>query len=148
MTVAEHLADYVADHTSCSESRWHKVGTDQRGPFPISSISKVVGQGIELTPTRDTFLNLIRSHMVGSDCNPLDGETHGFDELSRWFQSGGIVLPFVGLGVILGVFELVGPWREQEARPYDDLMTFLQDHGGGLFKAKLNDQRQVPVKGT
>jgi hypothetical protein len=139
MSVIDNLAKYVSDHTSCSEVRWHNIGPEQRGPLPISAVSTVCQQGIEIMPARGAFLELVRSHQGGSDCNPLDGEEHGFAELSAWLPGSGLVRRFVGLGVILGVFDLVAPWRNDAS--YEEQVSFYQEQAGGSFKFRLNHYR-------
>ena len=84
MSATDNLADYVTEHTSCSETHWREVGPEQRGPFPVSAVSGIGDQGIAVMPKRETFLELVRSHReeVRSDqgevaCDPLDGAEHG-----------------------------------------------------------------------
>jgi hypothetical protein len=135
MTASDNLPNYVAAHTTCTESRWHGVGSDLRGPYPISAV-RLNHDGMEIMPEKGKFLELVRAHQGDIGCNPLDGHEHGFLEMARWLHSSGTVLPFVGLGVILGVFELVNPWRNDAS--YEEQVSFYQEQAGGLFKSRPN----------
>jgi hypothetical protein len=70
-----------------------------------------VGEGTEEMPQSDSFIELvgIHEHEATNDCDPLDGKEHVFAEMVLWLESKGLVLPFVGLGVFVGVFEVVRP---------------------------------------
>jgi hypothetical protein len=85
-------------------------------------------------PQRDRFIHLVRLHQheVIMGCDPLDSKEHGFTEMARWLGSKGTVLPFVGLGVFLGVFEVVRPWPQEGT--CDEVADCLEN-AGGFFRA-------------
>lgn len=99
----ENIAGYVLDHTSRDEGRWRRLPADRRGPYFVSAIHG---------PRRDEFLRLLRRHREESPGrNPLDGREHALGEMVRWIGIAPLAIRFVGLGVILGVFELASPWE-------------------------------------
>ena len=52
-------------------------------------------------------MRLIRLHREKSPgCNPLDGREHGLSEIALWIRNKALAVRFVGLGVILGIFEI------------------------------------------
>jgi hypothetical protein len=106
----ENIAGYVLDHTTRDANLWHHLNADERGPYFVSPMNR---------PRRDLFLKLVRlqrQHAPG--CDPLDGREHGLDRAARWIGNRALAIRFVGLGVILGVFELATSW---EAVPGEDL---------------------------
>ena len=43
------------------------------------------------------------------DCDPMDGGEHNYMELGGWIGDQGIAMQYMGLGVLLGVFNLLSP---------------------------------------
>lgn len=94
----ENIAGYVLDHTARDEARWHGLPADERGPFLVSALH---------SPRRDALLRLARLQCERiPGCDPFDGHEHGLDEVARWIGNRALAVRFVGLGVILGLFEL------------------------------------------
>jgi hypothetical protein len=97
----ENLAGYVLDHTSWDQVRWHRLAADERGPYFVSPLHG---------PRDAEFLKFIRQHRERSPgCNPLDGREHSLSEIARWIGNTALAARFIGLGVILGVFDLTSP---------------------------------------
>ena len=61
-------------------------------------------------PNVDEFKKLIAEHS-GEFCevNLFDGEEHGYQELGGWIGDQGLAMQFMGLGVILGLWEVAHP---------------------------------------
>lgn len=97
----ENIAGYVFDHTTRDEALWRSLPAGERGPFLVSP---------RHTPCRDAFLRLVRLQSEKDlGCDPLDGHEHDFDEIARWIGIRGLAVRFIGLGVLLGLFELTAP---------------------------------------
>jgi hypothetical protein len=43
------------------------------------------------------------------DCDPFDGKEHNFMEIGGWIGDQGTALQYMGLGTLLGAFELLTP---------------------------------------
>lgn len=68
-------------------------------------------------------------------CNPLDGEEHNFIELGGWVGDPGIAMQYMGLGVLLGVFDLITPKTEMVGIS-DSMATQVALTGKIAIKAK------------
>jgi hypothetical protein len=120
----ETIAGYVFDHTSRDEDRWHRLPADRRGPYFVSA-----SHG----PEKAEFLRLVRLHrQKAPGCNPLDGREHGLGEIARWIGIAPLAARFVGLGVLLGVFEQVTPWEALPGETREDMGR----GGGWRFRLK------------
>ena len=94
----ENIAGYVFDHTSEDEGRWHRFAAEERGPHFVSAL---------YGPQKAEFLRLVRLHREKSPgFDPLDGGEHRLGEVARWIGIKSLAARFVGLAIILGVFEL------------------------------------------
>jgi hypothetical protein len=78
------------------------------GPHTIDmEIFKVAITG---EPNKDEYLTLMAEHKGHHcDCNPVDGNEHGYIELGGWIGDQGLAMMFMALGVYLGVFKLMTP---------------------------------------
>ena len=56
------------------------------------------------------FKKLARAH-AGEfrECDPFDGKEHGYQELGAWIGDQGMAMMFMGLGHLLGIFDLLTP---------------------------------------
>jgi hypothetical protein len=109
-----HLQEYVITHTQrgeCQCGRCIDVGTT---PDPV-------GHTVDLeffkvsqanTPSAEEFRQLTEAHH-GSYAQPnvFDGQEHGYIELGAWIGDQGMALQYMGLGTLLGVFELLTPTK-------------------------------------
>ena len=134
----DNIAGYVYDHATCDERRWHGLEADHRGPYFVSATYE---------PSADRFVELIRLHVETKRCcNPLDGQEHSFSEMKRWIGIGELALRFIGLGVILGVFELVRPWEKREGETREELIQRLESEEGSWFKLKARHRREPALR--
>lgn len=125
----ENIAGYVYDHTTCDERRWHELDAGQRGPYFVSATYQ---------PQRDRFLELIQLYVEQRpDCDLLDGDEHNLAEMTRWIGIRELALRFVGLGVILGVFELVCPWEVRAGEDREEMIGRLPRGDEGSFRLKV-----------
>jgi hypothetical protein len=125
----ENIAGYVYDHTTCDERRWHELDAVQRGPYFVSATYQ---------PQRDRFLELIQLYSEQRpDCDPLDGHEHNLAEMTRWIGIRELALRLIGLGVMLGVFELVRPWEERAEESREKMIGRLDRGDEGSFRLKV-----------
>ena len=106
------LSRYVLLHTERGECRCGKCLDRGDRPDPPGHTAdlgffKVAARE---APDRDTFLQLTRAHtFTYVECNPLDGRDHSYIELGAWIGDQGVAMLFMGLGELLGVFQLLTP---------------------------------------
>ena len=94
------------------------------------------------SPRTAEFLRFVRLHADKNPCcDPLDGQVHNLKEVTRWIGIRELALRFIGLGVILGVFELVQPWVRREQENYEDTIGRLERDNDAQFRSKVY---QVP----
>jgi len=126
----ENIAGYVYDHTTCDSRCWHQLEAGQRGPYFVSIVHG---------PTRAEFLRFVRLHAeTHRCCDPLDGRVHSLNEVTRWMGIRELALRFIGLGVILGVFELVEPWLRREQESHEDMIKRLERENEARFRLKVD----------
>ena len=136
----DDIAGYVYDHTTCNARRWHQLKTDQQGPYFVSMLHG---------PRRDEFLRTGRSHTEhNSCCDPLDGQVHSLKDVTGWMGIRELALRFIGLGVILGAFELVQPWVRREQESHEDMINRLEQENEGRFRLKLGQVASIFSIGT
>jgi hypothetical protein len=136
----ENIAGYVYDHTRCGAPRWHRLESRQRGPFYVWAINE---------PRLDAFLKFVRSHVEKKPgCDPLDGQAHSLEEVTRWIGIRELGLRFIGLGVLLGVFRLVKPWLQREDESHEDMLKRLQQEDGARFQLSSPQASSAGLTGT
>jgi len=60
--------------------------------------------------SRDALLSAIKTHKGEfCECDPLDGKEHSYIELGGWIGDQGLALTLMGLGAVLGFWELLTP---------------------------------------
>lgn len=113
MSATATIGRYVADHTErgeCKCGRCADVGQkpDPSGPHTVDMIFfKAAKKG---ESTAEEFERLTREHRGEfADCDPFDGEEHGFIELGAWIGDQGMALLYMALGSLLGIFDLLTP---------------------------------------
>jgi hypothetical protein len=80
---------------------------DQGGAVADMIFFKV---GMVGNPTPEEFRSLTKEFRGESiQCNPLDGNEHNYIELGQWLGDQGMALMYMGLGSILGIFQLLTP---------------------------------------
>ena len=60
-------------------------------------------------PELAEFKRLSAKEGAFADCDPFDGKEHNFMEIGGWIGSQGLALQYMGLGALLGAFELLTP---------------------------------------
>jgi hypothetical protein len=96
-------------------------------------------------PRREHFLKLVRSHVEKKPgCDPLDGQLHSLEEVTRWIGIRELALRFIGLGVALGVFQLAAPWKRDREESHESMIKRLAQEDGARFL--LSDQADSAVE--
>jgi hypothetical protein len=68
--------------------------------------------------------------------NPFDGKEHGYIELGGWLGDQGAALMYMGLGVVLGVFDLLTPKTMLPGRVPESLAMQMAQHGYVTVRVK------------
>ena len=106
------LANYVQQFSERGECRCGRCidrGPDRRleghtADMIFFDVSKREGA------TREVLEELIREHSgVWGDVNPLDGREHNYIELGGWIGDQGLAMQLMGLGSLLGLWQLLTP---------------------------------------
>lgn len=106
------LVEYVIAHTergecNCSQCADRGTKSDPDGHTVDLGFFKVAAKD---NPDKETFLRLTEEHRGEfGDCNPLDGGEHNYMELGGWIGDQGLTMQYMGLGVSLGIFNLLSP---------------------------------------
>jgi hypothetical protein len=106
------ITDYIVAHVDRGECKCGKCIDVADKADPVGHTAdlvffKVAAKG---EPSADEFRRLTEQHKGEfADCNPFDGNEHGYMELGGWIGDQGLALMYMGLGAVLGVFELLTP---------------------------------------
>lgn len=125
------IVQYVIDHTERGECNCGKCLDRGEKPDPTGHVADLVFFKVAATnsPTAEEFTRLAKEHAGDfCECDPFDGNEHGYMELGGWIGDQGLAMQFMGLGSLLGVFTLVSP--KMFGMP-DELA--LQMAGGGFL---------------
>ena len=95
------IQDYVSSHTIMVDKDDTDVTTVNMEFFKVAS---------KATPDAEEFIKL-SGECEGefAEVNPFDGSEHGYIELGAWIGSQELALLYMGLGVKLGLFQLLTP---------------------------------------
>jgi hypothetical protein len=87
-------------------------------------------------PNKDELLKLVKEHEAefGDKINILDGKEHSFIEVGGWIGDQGYALMLMGLGSLLGCWELLTP-RNILGKLIDDEMV-MKLAGVGMVTIK------------
>jgi hypothetical protein len=98
------LCNYVRQHTRRVEST-----ADVPAAFADLVFFKVTLDG---SPQVSELKRLMTAHPAEFESvNPLDGREHSFVELGGWLGDQGVALDLMGLGALLGLWQLLTPVR-------------------------------------
>jgi hypothetical protein len=129
----QNIACYVLDHTTRDVGRW--LTADEQGPYFVSAL---------YAPRKTEFLRLARLHIETSPaCNPFDGREHTVGEIARWIRNRALAVRFVGLGVILGIFELAEPSDAQTTVNREETSEELEKMVQARFRLKGSRHRKA-----
>lgn len=135
------LPDYVSAHTTRGECQCGKCCDRGAAPDPTghsvdTTFFKVAAtkDADQNSPTKAMFLGLTKAHHGEfAECDPLDGNEHGYIELGAWIGDQGLALQYMALGALLGVFRLMSPDTMMPSMPTDLKMRMAES---GLVTVK------------
>lgn len=106
------LVEYVLEHTERGECKCGACIDVGSKPEPTGHTADLIFFKVVAAnkPDKDEFIRLTKEH-VGDYGQPdlFDGAEHGYMELGGWIGDQGLAMQFMGLGFILGVFQLLTP---------------------------------------
>jgi hypothetical protein len=108
MTLVEYVLRYT-ERGECKCGRCFDVGTT---PDPIGHTADIIFFKVALKgkPTINEFKELTRSYLGQfNQIDPFDGQEHNYMELGAWIGDQGLALEYMGMGYLLGLFELLTP---------------------------------------
>ncbi len=130
------LIEYVNRHTDRGECQCGKCFDRGTHPDPTGHVADMVFFPVAAvnSPKPAQLANLIRQHKGEfNDCDPLDGNEHGFLELGGWLGDQGLALKFMGLGSLLGLFTLLTP---KTMGVPEDMAMMMAEQGLVTIQAK------------
>lgn len=158
------LGEYVAQFTERGECKCGKCFDRGNRPDPkglpaaappeerVSDILSETGHTADLMFFKvakkegvavEEFVRLSKAHPGDfGPCDPLDGKEHGYQELGAWIGDQGLALLYMGLGHLLGVFDLLTP-RTMLPKELADEMG-MQLAGQGMVTVKLRKDKPCP----
>lgn len=128
----EALVDYVLDHTLRGECRCGKCVDRGTSPDPSGHTADLIFFPVALkgNPTAKQFRDLTLNARY-ADVKVFDGTDHSFIQLGGWLGDQGLALRYMGLGTLLGVFELLTPLTVLPGEPKLDHGLVLKMAGQG-----------------
>ena len=147
------LATFVADMTvrgECQCGRCFDKGDrpDPVGPHVVDLMFFKVGLSQTSTPieaARERFIELTKANLKGEfgDVDVLDRNEHSYIELGGWIGDQGLAMQYMGLGTILGVFQLLTP-RTILGNTIPETLA-MQMAGNGMISVIAKSQTPAPV---
>jgi hypothetical protein len=112
-----NLNHYVLAHAirgACQCGRCIDAPSDPEKHQPTGHTADVHFFNVAATngATADTLRAAIQAHGSAGEfttCNPFDGAEHSYIELGAWLGDQGTALMLMGLGKVLGLWELMTP---------------------------------------
>jgi len=105
------LVKYVIEHTdrnACTCGKCIVSGEEKELPHSVDMFFFDVSA--KNNPNVDTFRKLISEHQgAWGEVNVFDGQEHSYIELGGWIGDQGLAMQFMGLGWILGLWQVAHP---------------------------------------
>jgi hypothetical protein len=104
------LVEYLRHYTQQGECKCDEcTGGDSPNPNHTADMVFFL-MSAKNDPDPAEFIRLTKEHVPTlAKVDPFDGEIHSYIELGGWFPDQGIALVYMGLGTLLGLFELQTP---------------------------------------
>lgn len=106
------IIQYIQDHTQRGECQCGLCRDHDGNPEPKGHTADLVFFKMAAVnyPSADDFKRLTKEHPGDfSNCDPFDGAEHSYLELGGWIGDQGAAMLYMGLGHILGLFDLLTP---------------------------------------
>jgi hypothetical protein len=134
------LQEYVAENVIRGECQCGKCCDTGSRPDPIGHTADLMMFKVAAKPeaNAETLKKLAAEHHGDfGECNVFDGKEHSYIELGGWIGDQGLALMFMGLGHLLGLFDLLTPrtMLPKGAVP-DEMMMQMAGAGYVTIKAK------------
>ena len=114
------LIEFIQTHATRGECGCGKCIDRGDRPDPTGHVADTFFFKVAAVKDPDpaTFRRLTAEHR-GEFCavNPLDGKEHNYMELGGWIGDQGLALMYMGLGNLLGAFDLLTPHLLGDAVP-------------------------------
>lgn len=140
----DSLVDYIMKHTTRGECSCDRCLDRDSKPDPIVHVADVFFFKVTVTdsPEISEFLTLTKAHKGEFiDCDPLDGEEHNYMELGGWLGDQGLAMQYMGLGALLGLFNLMTPRNMLPGIP-EEMMQQIAGQGMISIKKKKNQLKE------
>jgi hypothetical protein len=157
------LGDYVLKYTARGECQCGKCADKGNRPDPaglpadappeerVSDILSETGHTADLMffkvakkdgATAEEFIRLTKANRgTFGESDLFDGEEHNFMEVGAWIGDQGMALRYMGLGNLLGVFDLLTP-RSVLGKFIDDKMA-MELAGQGMVTVAFKKAKKV-----
>lgn len=126
------LSQYVRDHIEV-------VSSDESvSDESVSDAAELVFFRVSLKNNADAevFKNLIENHQGEfCECNLFDGNEHNYIEIGGWIGDQGLALQMMGLGKLLGLWNLYTPCNMLKLSSEDEMAVRLAEQGMITIKA-------------
>ncbi len=107
-----NIAGYVSNHTVRGECQCKQCCDAQGDKQPDGHTADLIFFKVAAkdNPSKDEFERLSKDHMGEyGDVDPFDGQEYNYMQLGGWIGDQGLAMQYMGLGKLLGCFELVTP---------------------------------------
>jgi hypothetical protein len=118
----DDLTKYITDHCirgtctcgKCTDAYTEKFQPDEHTVdlqfFKVALKNRITDVDKEII--KNDIIQLIKNHKgIYSDIDIFDGNEHNFVEIGRWIGNQGIALELMGMGELLGLWEVATPNR-------------------------------------
>jgi hypothetical protein len=126
------LPEFIRKHSARGECRCGKCFDRGDAPDPEGHTADMIFFPVAAieSPSREEFERLIAGHEGEfCQCDPLDGAEYNYMELGAWLGDQGLALCFMGLGTILGTFQLMTPKTMMPGALDDNTITQMAGAG-------------------
>ena len=137
------LAEYVMQHAECGAclcGRCVDAPLDTQSKQPIGHTADLIFFKVCASDgaTPEALLALVKEHKGEyGEVNVLDGKEHNYLELGGWIGDQGLALMLMGLGTVLGVWNLLTPRTLLGKFMTDDLA--MQMAGSGMVAVQRSN---------
>jgi hypothetical protein len=136
------LVKYVIENTIRGECQCGKCIDKGDKPDPIGHTADMIFFKVALQdiPDKEKFVELTKNHKgIFCECNPFDGNEHNYIELGGWIGDQGLAMQYMGLGTLLGVFELRSPITMLGLKSDDPIVMQMVGIGYLTIEAKKEE---------
>lgn len=141
------LVDYVQAFVirgACTCGKCCDSGPQPEKHQPDGHTADVYFFQVAAAPEADAsaLRRLIAEHKgVFGECNPLDGHDHSYIELGGWIGDQGLALMLMGLGTVLGLWQMLTPKMLPGLNK--NLMDMMAGHGMVSIKCDNAAERKA-----